>query len=57
MAGEDGEGALDLLGEEDAGELVRHRQRRQRNLEARGVAQLGHLHFGVMPDALDVVLQ
>ena len=31
MAGEDGEGAVELLGEHDAGEFVRERQRRKRN--------------------------
>jgi len=39
MAGEDGEGAIDLFGEKDAGEFVRHRQRGKRNLQSGDGAQ------------------
>src|SRR5271156_5212177 len=47
MAGEDGEGAINLLGEEHAREFVRHGQRRERDFLFGAGAQFRGETFGV----------
>src|SRR5215831_5377760 len=47
MTCEDGEGAVDLLGENDAGEFVRHSQRGERNLVLGPGAKVVREAFGV----------
>jgi len=47
MAGEDGEGAVELLGEDDAGEFVRHGERGERKFHVRLIAEVVRKTFGV----------
>jgi hypothetical protein len=47
MAGEDGEGAIELFGEEDAGEFVRHGESGERKLHVRLATEVVGKTFGV----------
>jgi len=47
MAGEDGKGAVELLGKDDAGEFVRHGESRKRKFHVRLGAEVFGKTFGV----------